>query len=146
MAQLQQVIVEVESERDKVESDLNTIESAFADLYHRYEQLRLTVEGFKKNEATWKTEIEDHVQKLDKQEQKYRLLKKHVEGKLEEANQKVEKVSKVNQNEITWLKAALKRAEMKVDSLEQQLEQKAKENKELTSICDDLFRAQDSAK
>lgn len=36
------------------------------------------------NEATWKTEIEDHVQKLDKQEQKYRLLKKHVEGKLEE--------------------------------------------------------------
>ena len=38
----------------------------------------------------------------------------------------MEKVSKVNQNEITWLKAALKRAEMKVDSLEQQLEQKVR--------------------
>jgi hypothetical protein len=41
--------------------------------------------------------------------------------------------------EIARLTAILKKTEMKVASLERNIEQKQKENEELTAICDELI-------
>lgn len=44
-----------------------------------------------------------------------------------------------HQAEVAKLKAMLKKAEISNNSLKESLEQKVKENQELTSICDELI-------
>ena len=55
------------------------------------------------------------------------------------ANEEIEKQSKASASQVTVIQAALRKAEVKISSLESFLEQKTKENKELTAICDELF-------
>ena len=46
---------------------------------------------------------------------------------------------KNRESEVAQLQAMLRKAEMRVNNLERTVEQKAQENVELTSICDDLI-------
>ncbi|GFY46457.1 transforming acidic coiled-coil-containing protein 1 [Trichonephila inaurata madagascariensis] len=55
------------------------------------------------------------------------------------ANAEIESAKKSGDAEVTVLRAQLKKAEMKISSLEKDLEQKNRENIELGSICDDLI-------
>ncbi|GFU57494.1 transforming acidic coiled-coil-containing protein 1 [Trichonephila clavipes] len=55
------------------------------------------------------------------------------------ANAEIESAKKSGDAEVTVLRAQLKKAEMKISSLEKDLEQKNRENTELSSICDDLI-------
>ena len=48
-------------------------------------------------------------------------------------------VSRSHEAETARLTAMLKKTEMKVASLERSVEQKVKENEELTAICDELI-------
>ena len=48
-------------------------------------------------------------------------------------------VSRSHESETARLTAMLKKTEMKVASLERSVEQKVKENEELTAICDELI-------
>ena len=77
--------------------------------------------------------------KLRKQDQKYELLKAHAEEKLEEANKEIETTSRSQDAEVAKLTAMLKKTEMKAASLERTVEQRTRENQELTNICDDLI-------
>lgn len=43
------------------------------------------------------------------------------------------------ESEVAKLQALLRKAEMRVTSLERTVEQKARENQELTKICDELI-------
>jgi hypothetical protein len=58
---------------------------------------------------------------------------------LEKANREIESVANSQDADLTRLTALLKRTELKSTSLERALEQKQKENEELTAICDDLI-------
>ena len=78
------------------------------------------------NEETLKKAVADYQQKLKKQEEKYQMLKKCAEEKLEKANEEVEKTRKTSETEVMRLKAALKKAEIDMASLEQQVEQKVR--------------------
>ena len=55
------------------------------------------------------------------------------------ANQRLESVRKSRESELAKLQAMLRKAEMKVTSLERVVDQKTKENQELTKICDELI-------
>ena len=70
---------------------------------------------------------------------RYELLKSHAEETLEKANREIENMAKSQDAEMARLSAMLKKAEMKVTSLERCVEQKTKENEELTAICDELI-------
>ena len=83
--------------------------------------------------------VEECQLKLQKQDQKYELLKNHAEETLEKANREIENLAKSQDSEMAKLTALLKKTEMKSSSLERTVEQKVKENEELTAICDELI-------
>merc|ERR1711894_870777 len=100
----------LEEERDQASQDLQNVVAAFADVHRKYERTKSVVEGFKQNEDT-----------------------------LEKANKEIDNLSRSQDNEIARLTAMLKKTEMKATSLERSVEQKVKENDELTHICDELI-------
>jgi len=127
------------AERDQATDDLKNVEAAFADVHRKYERTKSVVEGFKQNEDTLKRYIDEYKGKTKKQDEKYERLKMHAEDTLEKANREIENLSKSQDSEIARLTAMLKKAEMKAVSLERTVEQKNKENEELTAICDELI-------
>jgi len=76
---------------------------------------------------------------LKKQDHKYELLKSHAEETLEKANREIETVARTQDAEMARLTAMLKKTESKASSLERTVEQKVRENEELTAICDELI-------
>merc|ERR1711915_976241 len=123
------------SEKAQAVEDLHNVEAAFADVHRKYERTKQVVEGFKKNEEQLKKCVDEYKEKLSRQDQKYQLLKEHAEEKLEEANKEIDNISKSQEAEIAKLSAMLQKTEMKAKSLEITVEQKVKENEELTAIC-----------
>ncbi len=55
------------------------------------------------------------------------------------ASERLESIQRGGQAEIAKLQALLRKAEMRVTSFERTIEQKTKENDDLTAICDDLI-------
>ena len=55
------------------------------------------------------------------------------------ANEALEEIRRSKSGEISKLQIMLRKAEMKVSTMERTVEQKSRENKELTEICDDLI-------
>ena len=55
------------------------------------------------------------------------------------ANKTIDSLQKGRESEVAQLQAMLKKTEMRVNTLERVVEQKAQENNELTSICDELI-------
>ncbi|NXP14432.1 TACC3 protein, partial [Thinocorus orbignyianus] len=55
------------------------------------------------------------------------------------ANEEIAQVRSKAESEIAALQASLRKEQMRIQSLERTLEQKTKENDELTKICDDLI-------
>lgn len=132
-------LAELLKERDQALEDLQSVETAFADLHRRYEKTKSVVEALKKNEDILKKCVADYQSKLKTMDEKFQVLKKQAEDKLNEANEEIAKVKRNNESEMVRLQAALRKAEMQAQSLEQTVEQKTKENRELTAICDELI-------
>lgn len=55
------------------------------------------------------------------------------------ANNKLNEITKAHNLEVTKLKALLKKEEISRASVNEQLNQKSKENEELVKICDELI-------
>jgi len=127
------------SERDQSILDLQNVEAAFADVHRKYERAKTVVDGFKQNEDVLKKCLEESKIKLQRQEEKFDRLRSHAEDTLDKANREIEAVSRSHDAEVARLTAMLKKTEMKVSSLERSVEQKVKENEELTAICDELI-------
>lgn len=138
-SKLEADVARMVSEKEQAVEDLQNVEAAFADVHRKYERTKQVVEGFKKNEEQLKAYVEDYKGKLSKQDQKYQLLKEHAEDKLEEANREIDNISRSQDAEIAKLTAMLQKTEMKAKSLERTVDQKNRENEELTTICDDLI-------
>ncbi|XP_071171734.1 uncharacterized protein LOC143072488 isoform X2 [Mytilus galloprovincialis] len=126
-------------ERDQAIDDLQGVEMAFSDLHRRYEKTKSVVEGFKKNEEVLKKCIEDYQSKLKKSEEKLQIIKQQAEEKLDIANIEMDKLRKSTSSDMARLEAAMRKADLQVVSLQNSLEQKIRENEELTAICDELI-------
>ncbi|TKS86575.1 Transforming acidic coiled-coil-containing protein 3 [Collichthys lucidus] len=126
-------------EKEQVSSDLNAMERSFSDLFKRLEKYKDVIEGYKKNEETLKACAQDYLERIKKEEQRYQTLKAHAEEKIGHANGEIAEVRSKNKAEISALQAQLRREQLKVQSLEKSLDQKAKEAEELTKLCDELI-------
>ena len=126
-------------ERDQAIDDLQGVEMAFSDLHRRYEKTKSVVEGFKKNEEVLKKCIEDYQTKLKKSEDKLQTIKQQAEEKLEVASVEMDKLRRTTTQDMARLEAAMRKSDLQVASLHKSLDQKVKENEELTAICDELI-------
>merc|ERR1712111_234322 len=139
-----QVVTEIERERilyerGQIFEDLQAVERAFTDLHRKYERTKEVIAGFKSNEDVLKASLEDLTSKYRKEEDRYEVLRSHAELKLEEANSKISELQRSKAAEIAKLTALLRKSEMRIASLERSVDQKTRENQELTTICDELI-------
>ncbi|KAM8939562.1 transforming acidic coiled-coil-containing protein 3 [Pelodytes ibericus] len=126
-------------EKQQVQIDLSSMEKSFSDLFKRFEKQKEGLEGYRKNEDALKKCVEDYLARIKKEEQRYQALKAHAEEKLNRASEEIAQVRHKAKSETAVLHATLRKEQMKIQSLERSLEQKSKENDELTKICDDLI-------
>ncbi|XP_063257534.1 transforming acidic coiled-coil-containing protein 3 isoform X1 [Prinia subflava] len=126
-------------EKQQAVSDLNSMEKSFSELFKRLEKQKDALEGYHRNEEVLKKCAEDYLARIKKEEQRYQALKAHAEEKLQQANEEIAQVRSKAKSETAALQAALRKEQMRIQSLERSLEQKTKENDELTKICDDLI-------
>ncbi|XP_009998540.1 PREDICTED: transforming acidic coiled-coil-containing protein 3 [Chaetura pelagica] len=126
-------------EKQQAISDLNCMEKSFSELFKRYEKQKDVLEGYRKNEEALKKCVEEYLARIKKEEQRYQTLKAHAEEKLQQANEEIAQVRSKAKSETAALQASLRKEQMRIQSLERSLEQKTKENDELTKICDDLI-------
>ncbi|GFV97459.1 transforming acidic coiled-coil-containing protein 3 [Trichonephila clavipes] len=135
-----------ETENKKLKDDLKTsaedlqsVENTFADFHKRYEQCKGMLKTYKDNEEHLKQVISDLQNKLKEQEQMYSMLQERTEVMLEKANNEVSTAKRAGESQIAVLNAQLKKAEMKITSLESDIKQIKIENSQLGGICDDLM-------
>ncbi|NXD20694.1 TACC3 protein, partial [Spelaeornis formosus] len=126
-------------EKQQAISDLNSMEKSFSEVFKRLEKQKDALEGYHRNEEILKKCAEDYLARIKKEEQRYQALKAHAEEKLQQANEEIAQVRSKAKSETAALQATLRKEQMRIQSLERSLEQKTKENDELTKICDDLI-------
>ncbi|XP_042297807.1 LOW QUALITY PROTEIN: transforming acidic coiled-coil-containing protein 3-like [Sceloporus undulatus] len=134
-----QELQKVLDEKQQAISDLSSMGKSFSELFKRFEKQKEAIEGFQRKEAALKKGVEDYLARIKKEEQRYQALKAHAEEKLCQANEEIAQVRSKAQTEVVALQATLRKEQMRIQSLERSIEQMAKENDELTKICDDLI-------
>lgn len=127
------------AEKDSALVHLSNVEAAFTDVHQKYEKCKKVIEDYKKNEAKMKIVINDQSESLKIKENRLETIQAHANQQLENAHLEVERSKQVHEQEMARLRAMLRKTELKVISLQESLEQKIKENQELTTICDDLI-------
>ncbi|XP_054905026.1 transforming acidic coiled-coil-containing protein 1-like isoform X2 [Poeciliopsis prolifica] len=135
----QKALHAVTVEKDAALADLNSVERSLSDIFRRYENMKSTLEGFKKNEEVLKKCAQDYLARVKQEEQRYQTLKLHAEEKLDKANEEIAQVRTKASSESVALTASLRKEQMRNESLEQALLQKNQEIEELTKICDELI-------
>ncbi|XP_039080857.1 transforming acidic coiled-coil-containing protein 3-like [Hyaena hyaena] len=134
-AEIQKIL----KEKDQLTADLSSMEKSFSDLFKRFEKQKEVIEGYRTNEESLKKCVEDYIARIEKEGQRYQALKAHAEEKLQLANEEIAQVRSKAQAEALAFQASLRKEQMRIQSLEKAVEQKTKENEELTRICDDLI-------
>ncbi|KAK2902166.1 transforming acidic coiled-coil-containing protein 1-like isoform X2 [Channa argus] len=129
----------VTMEKEAAMTDLNSVERSLSDVFRRYENMKSTLEGFKKNEEVLKKCAQEYLARVKQEEQRYQTLKLHAEEKLDKANEEIAQVRAKASSENMAMTASLRKEQMKNESLEQALQQKNQEIEELTKICDELI-------
>ncbi|XP_077417927.1 transforming acidic coiled-coil-containing protein 1-like isoform X2 [Vanacampus margaritifer] len=135
----QKALHAVTMEKEAALTDLNSVERSLSDIFRRYENMKGTLEGFKKNEEVLKKCAQEYLARVKQEEQRYQTLKVHAEEKLDKANEEIAQVRTKASSESLALTASLRKEQMRNESLEQALQQKNQEMEELTKICDELI-------
>ncbi|XP_068461254.1 transforming acidic coiled-coil-containing protein 1-like isoform X2 [Clinocottus analis] len=135
----QKALHAVTTEKESALADLNSVERSLSDVFRRYETMKNTLEGFKKNEEVLKKCAQEYLARVKQEEQRYQTLKLHAEEKLDKANEDIAQVRAKASSENMAMAASLRKEQMKNESLEQALQQKNQEMEELTKICDELI-------
>ncbi|XP_067885768.1 transforming acidic coiled-coil-containing protein 3 [Heterodontus francisci] len=132
-------LAKVTEEKLQALKELNSVEKSFSELFKRFEKQKEALEGYKKNEESLKKCAQDYLARIKKEEQRYQALKVHAEEKLNQANEEIAQVRNKYKAEIAALQAHLRKEQMKANSMERSVEEKTKENVELSKICDELI-------
>ncbi|MEQ2305976.1 hypothetical protein AMECASPLE_003383, partial [Ameca splendens] len=120
----QKALHAVTVEKETAMADLNSVERSLSDIFRRYENMKSTLEGFKKNEEVLKKCAQDYLARVKQEEQRYQTLKLHAEEKLDKANEEIAQVRTKASSETMALTASLRKEQMRNESLEQALQQK----------------------
>ncbi|MCJ8731081.1 hypothetical protein PDJAM_G00191810 [Pangasius djambal] len=126
-------------EKQQLAKELSDMERSFSDVVKRLDRRKEVIDGFKKNEETLKQCAQSYLARLQKEEQRYQMLKTHAEEKIDQANKQIAEVRSKMGAEVSALQVQLRREQLKVQSLEKNLEQKTKEVEDVTKLCDELI-------
>jgi len=121
------------------QTDLQNVKRALQDISSRYTRTRASIMDMQEEEDRLKVEVSHMQEKLKKDLARYDVLKNDANEKLAIANGKMDVAKKSGEAQIMKLRAMLKKEEMRVKSLEGDVEKKTRENEELTQICDQLI-------
>ncbi|CAG2170701.1 unnamed protein product [Oppiella nova] len=130
---------EMSAERSQALEEVNNVEKNFYEVHNRYDKVRTALEESKLREMQFNEQYMELMDKLQEKEHMYELLKSKAEEKIEHANNYIESSRRECESELIAVKAQLKRSDMKINGLQLQLEQKTKENDELTKMVDELI-------
>lgn len=118
---------------------LVSIESAYLDLSERYKQCKGVIKTYKKNEEDLKEKIEEMRLALDGQANMNSTILEHRSHEiLDKARLEIETTKKSYEAKTTVLEAQLKKAQLKVCSLEKELDLAKSYYQNLESIYDEL--------
>lgn len=128
----------------KTDSDINaqhleSLEKTFSDLHAKYERMKVITVEYKEREEELINERNRFEESLRMQEKRYENMKSHAMSQLEIANTKLADLVRNHAQEVTKLKALLKKEEIYRASVNEQLSQKSRENEELVKICEELI-------
>ncbi|XP_058518261.1 transforming acidic coiled-coil-containing protein 3-like [Ochotona princeps] len=110
------------------------MEKSFSDLFRCFEKQKEAIEGYHKNEEVLKKCVQDYLARIEKEAQSYQALKAQASEKLQLVNEELAQVCSKAQAEALAFQASLRKAQMQIESLEKAVEQKGRENEELTRI------------
>lgn len=119
--------------------DLQNVEGTFSDFLKRYEQSKNMLKVFTQNEDKLKQQLDEMKLQLNEKEEMYKALQSRTEEMLDKANTEVANAKKAGDGQVAVLKAQLKKAELKISSLESDVKHVKIENGKLSSICDELM-------
>jgi len=129
----------VEEEKGQAFDDLANVENAFSDVHRKYERTKQVVETLRRNEESLRGAVGDYEARIRKQDESMGSLQRHAEEKLNIAAEEYDGLRRTTDQELTKMGALLKKAEMKIKSLQEQLDRKSQDNTELTQLLDDLI-------
>ncbi|XP_015178489.1 PREDICTED: uncharacterized protein PFB0145c isoform X2 [Polistes dominula] len=138
-ANLEQEKARIQEELQATNLHLSNTEAAFNDVHLKYERLKGVVSAYKNNESVLKESIQENLETIKSLENRYDQLKTHAMSQLRKANLELVDIQKQHESETVKLHAMVRKAELKSNSLAEIVEQKTKENKELTQILDELI-------
>ncbi|CAD1468977.1 unnamed protein product, partial [Heterotrigona itama] len=138
-AHFEQEKAKLQEELQATNVHLSNTEAAFNDVHQKYERLKGFVSVYKSNETLLKESIRENLETIKGLEMRYDQLKNHAKTELEKANYELDAIRKQHEDETTKLHALVRRAELKSNSLAELVDQKTKENKELTQILDEVI-------
>ncbi|XP_057328054.1 uncharacterized protein LOC130669284 isoform X2 [Microplitis mediator] len=118
---------------------LEASEASFNDVHSKYEKMKQAMVLSNNNEATLRESLENNIEVMKGLQNRYEQIKLHAAARLDKANQDLEVMRKQHESEIIKLRAMLKKEELKCNSLTEMIDQKTKENKELTKILDEVI-------
>ncbi|KPM11062.1 Transforming acidic coiled-coil-containing protein 3 (ERIC-1)-like protein [Sarcoptes scabiei] len=130
LALINEEVIELAMKKiNKIQKDLEKKDEA-------YDNLRSLVKEMDNRESQNRSKTQELISKLKEKEQECKNWKQQAEEAVESANQRVQNVSST---ETVSLKAQIKVLEMRVNSLQSQIEQKNRENEELSNIVNELI-------
>jgi len=133
-----QKLAEMERERDNALKDISGVEASFAELHGRYEKLKSALESARVTEEQLVREFEIKQSELGQQRLMYDTLKMKAEEAIASVSNDREQIQQEREKEFNQLRVQVKRAEMKANSLQSQLDQKSQENHELAQMLDEF--------
>lgn len=129
----------ITEERDYYMNHLQSTEQAFSDVHSKYEKCKKAVELYKKNEEMYRASIDDLKERVEHYSEKIKEIQENAAREVGRLQEKMSDLKYSHAQEISRYKAQLRKTEIKVQSIQEALDQKVKENQELAGICDELI-------
>jgi len=128
--------------RDQLKAKLENFEKVYYELLQRSESTKNMLANFKENENKLKQAVEIAKKTYQENEIKYNEERKEMNKRNEMLIAETKAKEQETKSQTTSLKARIKFLENQSRCLQIEIEHKTKENKELSSICDELFKSQ----
>ncbi|KAI1726653.1 transforming acidic coiled-coil-containing protein (TACC) domain-containing protein [Ditylenchus destructor] len=135
----QKEFLKLTQERDQLADEVGSLESNYSNLFKLYEKMRENCLQLKSADETLRNDLAEQSQKYNSLYNLYIELLNSANDKLLSADEELKRIEEENDKKSLGIRMTLKKAEIKVESLESALRVKIKENEELNKICNELL-------
>lgn len=126
-------------ERDLALEDLRNVESAFSDVHGKYERAKGLLENCRRNEEILKKRDQEMSEKIAHRDARIETLKEKLQTTLEQMHTSYEGRLKDMEMEASRQRVLIRKADLKVETLQNDVEHKSREISKLSGLCDELI-------